>query len=56
MYANDYRDFIKDLLVSSIQSPAGLRVVDDEYAVNADSRKIGGLELQSTFYPRKTWP
>jgi outer membrane receptor for ferrienterochelin and colicin len=54
MYVNDYRDFIKDLLVSSIQSPAGLRVVDDEYAVNADSRKIVGLELQSTFYPRKT--
>ena len=54
IYANDYRDFIKDLLVSSIQSPAGLRVIDDEYAVNADSRKIVGLELQSTFYPDKT--
>jgi len=54
VYANDYRDFIKDLLVSSIQSPAGLRVFDDEYAVNADSRKIVGLELQSTFYPRNT--
>ena len=40
--------------MSSIQSPAGLRVVDDQYTVNADSRKIVGLELQSTFYPGKT--
>ncbi len=54
MYVNDYREFIKDLLVSSVQSPAGLRVVDDEYAVNADSRKIVGLELQYKFYPGTT--
>jgi len=54
LYANDYRDFIKDLLVSSIASPAGPRVIDDEYAVNADSRRIVGLELNSTFYPART--
>ena len=55
-------DLVRERLPRFHQGPLGvidpvtgrLRVVDDEYAVNADSRKIVGLELQSTFYPGKT--
>ena len=43
VYAKDYRDFIKDLLVSSIQSPAGLRVVDDDSPSTPIRERSSGL-------------
>lgn len=65
LFRNDYTSFIKDLLVCSIdngqrdydsdclalvETPDD-RVIDDEYAVNANSRTLTGLEFNSTFYP-----
>ena len=47
LYQNDYRDFIKDLYVEKVVEQDVERIVDDEVAFNADSRKINGLELNA---------
>ncbi|TQV87153.1 TonB-dependent receptor plug domain-containing protein [Aliikangiella coralliicola] len=69
-FISDYQDFIKDLLVCTIQNgeedflddcvtpnperpvnDPDDRVVDDEYAINADKRRLSGLEFSSRFIP-----
>ena len=51
LYRNHYTDLIKELFVEVIEAPEGVREVDDEYAINADSSNITGLELQTILYP-----
>lgn len=51
-YNNSYNDLIKELFVDIIQTPGQLRVIDDEYSINAESSTIRGLELLATLRPR----
>ena len=50
-YRNSYDDFIKDLFVTTIREPDGDRVIDDEYAINAENREITGLEANIRYFP-----
>lgn len=51
LYRNHYTDFIKELYATGAGGPGAYRPVNDEYALNADSRTILGAELDTTFTP-----
>lgn len=51
-YNNSYTDLIKELFVDVIRTPGQRRVIEDEYAINAESSTIRGLELMATLRPR----
>jgi Outer membrane receptor for ferrienterochelin and colicins len=54
LYNNDYRDFINEVLVDSIQTYGGdMRVIDDEVSFNFDSRSITGVELNTVIKPNR---
>jgi outer membrane receptor for ferrienterochelin and colicins len=53
LYNNRYRDFIKELLVATIGTGDATRVLADEYSLNADNRRVTGLELHSSIYPTR---
>lgn len=53
LYYNNYKNFIKELFVDTIQEGSVIRIVDDEYAINAQKREILGAELNFTYIPIK---
>jgi len=50
-YDNRYTKLIKEILVDSIVTPTQVRVLGNEYSINADKSSIQGLELESKFIP-----
>lgn len=50
-YDNRYTDLIKEIVVDTIETPTEVRLVDDEYSINADNASTRGLELAAHFIP-----
>jgi outer membrane cobalamin receptor len=50
-YDNRYTNLIKEIYVDRIVKPGMVRIIDDEYAINAKRASIRGLELQGKLLP-----